>query len=805
MSDDPDLSVDLVRELCRVVERLSDDIVLLGIVGSYGDTLTDAEVLDALRECSPAAGSSRRGNDGSQCPAVPGADGGRGGRQAAGRRDRAIRTEDRRLPLPDLSAMVRRCICNRGGRSRSTAISSTSPQPWRRCPALASCSTANWSFPALQLRLHPAASRVVTLARAHPARFVAFDLLADEDGRPLLQRPFAKRRAALEAFFREVGPGAPFRLSQASRSAATARGHCGKHVRSFGAICMRLTQFAAARPGGGRSALRDAVAGATLASMNIPQVLGYTRVAGTPVVTGLYTALLPPLAFAAFGSSRHLVTAADSATAAILFGSLSHMADVGSAKYVALASAVALQTAVLLALARIFRLGFLADFLSRTVLVGFLTGVGIQVAVAMLGDMLGLTVTARATPNQVIEIARSLGGIRPSVVLLSAAVTGLILIARRRAPRWPVPFVIVMGTISASAAFGFGAHGISLIGPVPGGLPLFGLPDVSWRELLDLLPVAASCFVMILAQSAATARAFASRYGERLQENDDLLGLSAANAAAAISGTFVVNGSPTQTAMAEAAGARSQFAQVTFAGIVMLVLLFLTGPLQYLPRCVLASIVFTIALGMVDFSGLRDIGRESPGEVRLALLTAVAVAGIGVEQGILIAIGLSLLRHVNHSYRPHSAVLLPDATGRWEPSPARPGIETAAGLIVYRFGADLFFANVDRFADEVRTLVDQAPHRVRCFVLDAAAITDIDYSAGRTLRSLQGDLTRRDIRLIFARVSQFLRADLDRHGVTASLGGAQIFATLYEGLAAAERIGFEEVGHAQDAGRPEGQ
>jgi sulfate permease, SulP family len=562
---------------------------------------------------------------------------------------------------------------------------------------------------------------------------------------------------------------------------------------------MRMPLFAAACPGSRRSALLDGFAGVTLASMNIPQVLGYTRIAGTPVVTGLYTVLLPPLAFAAFGSSRHLVTAADSATAAILSGSLSQMAELGSAKYVALAGAVALETAALLLLARIFRLGFLADFLSRTVLVGFLTGVGVQVGVAMLGDMLGLIVTARATPNQVVEIARGVGSIHLSVLLLSAAVTSSILIGRWLIPRWPVPLVIVLGTISASAALRFGAHGIPLIGPVPGGLPSFGLPNVSWREWLDLLPVAASCFVMILAQSAATARAFASRYGERLEEDADLLGLSAANAAAALSGTFVVNGSPTQTALANAAGARSQFAQLTFAGIVLFVLLFLTGPLQYLPRCVLASIVFTIAVGMVDLGGLRDIRRESPGELRLALLTSAAVAGVGVEQGILIAIGLSLLRHVNHSYRPHSAVLAPDSHGRWEPSPATPGTETAAALVVYRFGADLFFANADRFADEVRSLVDQAPHQVRCFVLDASAITDIDYSAARTLRYLLGELERRDVRLIMARVNQFLRADLDRHRVTALLGEAHIFATLHEGIAAAQLIGLEETGQARDA------
>ncbi|HEY2619771.1 MAG TPA: SulP family inorganic anion transporter [Acetobacteraceae bacterium] len=559
---------------------------------------------------------------------------------------------------------------------------------------------------------------------------------------------------------------------------------------------MVATLFAAARPGSVRSALHDAFAGVTLASMNIPQVLGYTRIAGTPVVTGLYTVLLPPLAFAAFGSSRHLVAAADSATAAILSGSLSRMAELGSARYVALAGTVALLTAALLLLARIFRLGFLADFLSRTVLVGFLTGVGIQVTIAMLGDMLDLKVTARSTVNQAVEIVRGLGSVHPSVLLLSALVTGLILTARWLRPKWPVPLCVVIGTIAASAAFEFGARGIPLIGPVPGGLPSLGLPDVTWRELLDLVPVAASCFVMILAQSAATARAFAVRYGERHDQNADLLGLSAANAAAAISGTFVVNGSPTQTAMADAAGARSQFAQLTFAGIVLLVLLFLTGPLQYLPRCVLASIVTTIAVGMVDLRGLRDIGRESPGERRLALLTAAAVVGIGVEQGILIAIGLSLLRHVNHSYRPHSAVLAPDAAGRWEPATASPGTETAPGLMVYRFGADLFFANADRFADEVRALVDKAPNQVRCFVIDAAAITDIDYSAARTLRALLAELARRDTTVMIARVNQFLRADLDRHGITASLGAARIFATLHEGLAAADAIGVGSGGSA---------
>ena len=531
-------------------------------------------------------------------------------------------------------------------------------------------------------------------------------------------------------------------------------------------------------------AVHDALAGVTLASMNIPQVLGYTRIAGTPVVTGLYTVLLPLVAFAVFGSSRHLVVAADSATAAIFSSSLSHLAAPESAKYMALVGMVALLTAAFLLLARIFKLGFLADFLSRTVLVGFLTGVGFQVGIAMLGDMLGVPVGSHRTLDQAWEIAQGLPRIQTPTLALSALVAAAILLGHRFAPRLPVALLAVVGSIAASAAYDFAGYGIAVIGPVPGGLPSITLPDVTWREALAVLPVAASCFVMIIAQSAATARVFAVRHREHIDEDADILGLAAANAAAAVSGTVVVNGSPTQTAMAAGAGARSQLAQLVFAGIVLLVLLLLTGPLQYLPRGVLAAIVFTIAVGMVDVGGLRDIRRESPGEFKLAVLTAAAVVAIGVEQGILMAIVLSLLRHVRHSYRPHTAVLAPDATGRWEPAPATPGTQTEPGLVVYRFGADLFYANTDRFADQVRALVAHAPTPVQWFVVDAGPMTDLDYSAARSVRDLIDDLTARHVGLVFARVTLGLRSDMDRHGITAAIGEARVFGTLHEALAA---------------------
>jgi sulfate permease, SulP family len=553
---------------------------------------------------------------------------------------------------------------------------------------------------------------------------------------------------------------------------------------------MRIPVFGGLWPIKPKDALRDAFAGLTLASMNIPQVLGYTRIAGTPVVTGLYTVLLPLVAFAVFGSSRHLVVAADSATAAIFASSLSRMAARASAHYMALVGMVALLSAGLLVLARIFKLGFLADFLSRTALTGFLTGVGVQVGVAMLGDMLGVSVASRRTLVQLWQVLQGLSSLDLRLPGVSLFVVACILLGRRFAPKFPVSLIVVIGAIAASAWLHLSDHGFSVIGPVQGGLPSLSLPEVTWSETLAVLPIAMSCFVMIIAQSAATSRVYAIRHQERVDENADILGLAAANAAAAVSGAFVVNGSPTQTAMADRAGARSQVAQLVFSAIVLLVLLFLTGPLQYLPHCVLASIVFTIAVGMVDVKGLRDIFQESQGEFMLAILTAAAVVAVGVEQGILFAIGFSLVRQVRHSYEAHSMVLVPDASRRWEPQLARPGLQTVPGLIVYRYGADLFYANADRFADQVRELVEKAPTPVKWFVFDAEAIGAVDLSAGQTVRGLLEDLSRKGVQVIFGRVNPYLLSDMRRHRLAAALGEGRIFPTLHQALEAARAEGM---------------
>jgi SulP family sulfate permease len=549
-----------------------------------------------------------------------------------------------------------------------------------------------------------------------------------------------------------------------------------------------LRLFQGIRPVTRAGAARDALAGFQLAAMNIPQALGYTKIAGMPVITGFYTLLLPLLAFAVFGSSRYLVVAADSATASILAGKLATMAPIASARYVALASTVALLTAGFLLLARVLKLGFLADFLSQTVLTGFLTGVGFQVGIAVLSEMVGLEVHSNRTIGQLLDIFRSLPMIHWPTVAISAVVVIGVFAFSRLAPKVPGSLLAVAGAIAASTTWDFAGHGIAIIGPVVGGLPHLGLPDVHWKDTVPLLGVSVSCFVMILAQSAAAARFYAVRHHQYLNESADLVGLSAANAAAALSGTFVVDGSPTQTAMVESSGGQSQLAQMATAISVAFVLLFLTKPLQYLPRCVLGAIVFLIAVRLIDMRGLRDIRRESPGEYALAVFTAAVVVLVGVEQGILIATVLSLLRIVRHSYRPHTGVFVVNEGDVWQVVPAVPGAVTKPGLVIYRFGAALFYANADLFAEQIRGLVGPTPSPVRWLAVDAEAITNVDYTAARMVRQLHEELIDHGALLVFARAPLSLKADLDRHLLTQVIGPAQFFDRLHDAAAAFAKL-----------------
>ena len=529
----------------------------------------------------------------------------------------------------------------------------------------------------------------------------------------------------------------------------------------------------------------DIMAGITLAALGIPEVMGYTKIIGTPVITGLYTLFLPVLAFAIFGSSRHLVVSADSATAAMVAAGLASLSiTAGTPRYVALTSLIGLLAAGILLLARILRLGFLADFLSRTVLVGFLSGVGVQVAFGEIHEMLGIEKAGHGFVGQLLFTLQHAAETHWPSLFVALAVLAIIVGFEIFAPRFPGALLAVIGMIMASGYFHWENRGIRVVGAVPSGFPKLGLPDVTWHDVTLALPIALSCFIVILAQSAATSRAYALRYRDRFSQNLDFVGLSLANAAAGCSGAFIVNGSPTKTAIVDTAGGRSQWSHLTAATVVLMVLLFFTRPLSFLPNTVLAAIVFLIGVKLVDFRGLAEIRRSKPREFAIALVTAVTVVLLGVEQGIIVAVVLSLLQHVRRSYRPHTAVIVRDAADHWQFDDPVPGKMAEPGLVMFWFGADLFYANVAFFAEQARRLIHDSPSPVRWLVVDATAITGLDFSAGRAVAELQQDLSKMGIVLALVVVPVRHHVTLERMGLIDLIGANRIFESRHACLTA---------------------
>jgi sulfate permease, SulP family len=525
----------------------------------------------------------------------------------------------------------------------------------------------------------------------------------------------------------------------------------------------------------------DIVAGITLAALAIPEVMGYTKIAGMPVVTGLYTILIPTALFALFGSSRHLVVGADSATAAIMAAGLAGLATIASPEYVAYAGILALMAALMLILARIAKLGFIADFLSRTVLIGFLTGVGIQVAIGQISGMLGIPGGGAGPVQKLITDFQQLGQTNPYTLAVSVSVLVIIVGARRINKKIPGALIAVVGAILVSYLVNLAEYGVAVLGTVPGGLPKIGLPTgatLNASIVGQLLGVAFSIFIVILAQSAATSRAYATRYSESFSENVDLVGLGLANIGAGLSGTFVVNGSPTKTQMVDSAGGRSQLATLTTSVIVVIVLLFLTKPLAYMPEAVLSSVVFLIGTELVDVKGMRRIFAERPVEFWVALITALVVIFIGVEQGILLAIVLSILIHIRHGYKPKNAVLSVDSTGRPHMVPVSSRAQVLPGLMIYRFHHSMYYANAELFSQEVLGLVNTAQPPLSWFCIDATAVDDVDFSAAATLRETFKLLKEKGVRLVLAEVEEDIRRELALSGVTDLIGKDAFFETI---------------------------
>jgi high affinity sulfate transporter 1 len=533
----------------------------------------------------------------------------------------------------------------------------------------------------------------------------------------------------------------------------------------------------------------DILAGVTLAAVAIPETMGYTSIAQVPVVTGLYTVIFPTILFALLASSRLLVVGADSATAAILAAGLASLGIAGltpnSPEWLAYTSLVALVCGGMLLIARLLRLGFLGDFLSASVLIGFLTGVGIQVFTGQIPDMLGIP---KGQGNWFEQQWSTLTHLTDANLLTVAfAVGALVLIVgfKRFLPKIPGAIIAVVISIILSAAFDVEQHGVAIVGDVQGGFPPIGLPSgIALSDVPSVLGVAFSCFVLIIAQSAATSRSFAMRHGQGVDVNRDILGLSAANVAAGLSGTFVVNGSPTKTQILDEQKGRTQLANLTMSLVVLAVVLFLSQLLTDMPKAVLGAIVFLVGINLVDVAGLRRIRRARRSEFVIAALTGIVVFSIGVEQGIVLAVILSIVEMVRRQYRPQRFVVGVDASGSRTYTPATPGLESQPGLLIFRYDADLFYANANQFSDDVQQMVASAPTPVRLLVLDCSSIPDIDYSAVIALEGLIDFVHNKGAIFALANLDPDLRADLNKQGAMARVGADHIYDSIPDAVTA---------------------
>ena len=552
----------------------------------------------------------------------------------------------------------------------------------------------------------------------------------------------------------------------------------------------RLTPGLVALAGYRRAWLRgDLLAGVTVAAYLVPQVMAYAGVAGLPPVAGLW-AILPALVlYAVLGSSRLLSVGPESTTALMTATVVGPLAAGDPDRYAVLAAALALAVGLLCVAASAARLGFLADLLSRPVLVGYLAGVALIMMVDQLPRLTGVHTTGAEFFPQLWSFLRHLPDADAATVVLAAAALAFLFTVPRFFRAVPGPLLAVVLGTAAVAAFDLdGRYGIQVIGDVPSGLPGFALPDLG--ELPRLLLPAVGVLIVAYTDFILTARAFTGRPGEgaRLDANQEFLALGAANLGAGVLHGFPVSSSASRTALASSAGARSQAYSLVACAAVLAVLLFLSPLLSRTPSAVLGALVVYAAVRMIDLAGFRRLAAFRRRELLLAFGCLAGVLILDILYGVLVAVGLSVAELLARVARPHDAVegLVPGVAGMHDVEDY-PKARTIPGLLVYRYDSPLFFANAEDFRRRALAAVDEQTGPVRWFVLNTEANVEVDITALDAVESLRTELARRGVVFAFARVKQELREDLDAYGLTRSVGDDLIFPTLPTAVAAYRR------------------
>ncbi len=543
---------------------------------------------------------------------------------------------------------------------------------------------------------------------------------------------------------------------------------------------------------------REISAGITLAALIIPLNIGYAQVAGLPPMVGLYAGIIPLIVFALFTSSRHVITSPDASIAALVGAVLLGFAAPGDPMRVQFALALALMCSVLFFIFWFFRLAFLANFLSRAVMVGFITGLGIEVFTnqarkildasfegvmeieAMALQLKDTMATSIDTEGYLVEVIALIESI-PYANLYSVAIGfGAIIIIRllkRYAPMVPGALVALLLTTVAVAVFSLDEHGVGVLGALPSGLPSFSLPAVSLSDSMRMLPGAMAVVAITLSEGLLLVRKYAGKYEYKADGDQMLFAYGVANVAAGLSGSLITGNSPSRSAAMDSAGSQSQFPSLVAAVVVALVLLFFTDVLAYLPQAALAGIVANAVLSLIEIDELRELWRMRQSEFWIAIVCLLSVLVFGPLDAVIIAFLLTSINVVRRASRPGTWVMHEAPDGSHFIPEETDHVPDSSGLVIYRFGAPLFFANGVLFREEVEKLVTQARFPVKWFVLDAEAILDIDTTGAEVLRQVLSLLDKHGVTFAMSRPSPHLSRVLKHYHLMELIGENRMYST----------------------------
>ncbi len=543
---------------------------------------------------------------------------------------------------------------------------------------------------------------------------------------------------------------------------------------------------------------KDVVAGLVLTALLVPQGMAYAELAGLPPITGLYTSILCLTAYALVGPSKILVLGPDSSLGPMIAATILPLVGASGdpAKAVAYASVLALLVGAIMLLAGAAKLGFIADLLSKPTQIGYMNGLALTILVGQLPKLFGFSVDA---DGFIPELKAFVHGVINGETVAAALAVGvgslvLILVLQRAMPKIPAVLVAVVLAILAVNVFDLTAKGVSVVGPLPSGFPPFTIPHVSFSDLSRLLAGAFGIVFVALADTISTASAFASRAGQRVHGNQEMIGIGAANVAAGFFQGFPVSTSGSRTAVAEQAGAKTQVAGLVGAGAIVLLLVAVPGLLRNLPQPALAAIVIAASLSLADVPAVVRLWKQRRTEAWLSLAAFLAVTLLGVLPGIAVAVALSILNVFRRAWWPYQAILgdTPDLPGFHDVA-NHPEAATTPGLILFRFDAPLIFANARTFREQV-TQVSEQPD-VRWIVIASEPITDVDTTAADMLQELDAWLNDRGISLVFAEMKDPVRDKINRYELTRTIDPTHFYPTIRAAVQAFDAL---------DTGRADG-